>query len=665
MEMDPVQINLFGVSGYIVLWLFTVISLTFFIRRVYMIVSILRKANPENRFDNFGSRLMNFIKYVLGQKKLFNESAIGFPHFMFFWGFVFYATSFWWNLFKGLIPPLPIPYADDVAIISLILEVSGILVLLSIIVAVLRRLFFAPEHLQKSRDAAIILTLITILMITLILGQGFKGSLEPLNFSLAGYFLSPSFSGLEKHTLQTLYNWMWWIHISTVLVFLAYIPYSKHLHLLASPFNVFFRNDNTPGTLDIKGAKDDISVGAAVWNEFTWKDLLNSFSCAECGRCDRVCPALNSGFELSPREILHNIKDQMYNTVFKGSSAENNDKFKLIGNLITDEVIWQCTTCMSCMEQCPVLNEHIPVIISLRRQLVSEGSIGQTVQDMLQKMSRYGNSFGQSDRNRPKWTQTLDFKIKDARKEEVEYLWYVGDYASFDVRVNSSTISVANIFQSAGLDYGILYDGERNSGNDVRRIGEEGLFEILKEKNLLNMSKSTFKTIVTTDPHTYNTLKKEYDLTSQNGNGKVIVKHYTEIINDLIKSKKLKINNQIKIKATYHDPCYLGRYNGIYEQPRNILKTLGIDLVEMPRNRSKSYCCGAGGGRIWMEDKVQVKERPSESRINEAVSLNGVNTLIVACPKDIVMFQDAIKTTGNEEKISVKDLGELVWEAVK
>jgi len=311
-----------------------------------------------------------------------------------------------------------------------------------------------------------------------------------------------------------------------------------------------------------------------------------------------------------------------------------------------------------------VLNEHIPVLVSMRRHLISEGSVGATVQDMLQKMSRYGNSFGQSDRNRAKWTQTLDYKIKDARKEEVEYLWIVGDYASYDARVQGATKATSYLFQKAGLDFGILYDGERNSGNDVRRIGEEGLFDILKEKNLSNIGKAKFKTIVTTDPHTYNTLKNEYKWDEVNGNGKIQVKHYTEILYELIKDKKLEFKNPLNLRATYHDPCYLGRYNGVYEPPRKILKALGIKLIEMPRNRSKSYCCGAGGGRIWMEDKVQVKERPSENRIREAVSLKDVSTFVVACPKDIVMFQDAVKTTGNEDKIVIKDIAELVWEAI-
>jgi Fe-S oxidoreductase len=683
MQMDPVNIQFFAIPGIWLLWLLAIISIFIFIRRVTKLIKLLKKAKPEIRWDNLKIRIKNFLVYVLGQKRLFNERSIGLPHFLFFWGFIFYAGSFGWNLLKGLLPFLPIPYADEIPVISFILEIFGVLVLISIIVAVVRRSFFPPPHLQKSIDAAIILTLISILMITLVLGQGYKASAEGhLTLSPIGNILASGFAGMPASTAFGMNTLMWWIHMITVLLFLAYIPYSKHMHLLVSPFNVLFSNIHNSGNLSVRGGGENISEGSSKWNDFTWKDLLNAFSCAECGRCDRVCPALNSGYKLSPRLILHNLKEHVYSTGLGGNGKVNidikseGDKNPLIGKLISEEELWQCTTCSSCMEQCPVLNEHIPVIINMRRHLVSKGSLDPTLQDMLTKMARYGNSFGQSDRNRAKWTKELDFKIKDARKEEVEHLWILGDYASFDARLKNITKIVASIFQKAGLDFGILYEGERNSGNDVRRIGEEGLFEILKERNIQSLQKAKFKYIFTTDPHTYNTLKNEYELTfslfssskagTDNGkNGKFQIKHYTELLDELIQQKKITINKKLNYSVTYHDPCYLGRYNNVYDAPRRILKSLGVILTEMPRNRSKSFCCGAGGGKIWMEDKTPVKERPSENRIKEAVALDNVKDFIVACPKDIVMFQDAAKTTGYEEKIKIKDISELVYEATE
>jgi Fe-S oxidoreductase len=291
---------------------------------------------------------------------------------------------------------------------------------------------------------------------------------------------------------------------------------------------------------------------------------------------------------------------------------------------------------------------------------VNQGAVDRGIQDMLDKLNRYGNSFGKSDRMRARWVQNGGLKIKDARKEEVEYLWFVGDFASFDPRLESITQKTARLFEAAGLSFGLLYEAERNAGNDVRRVGEEGLFEVLREKNKQALAKAKFRTIVTTDPHTYNTLKNEYGL--ENG---VRVVHYTELLCELLAQGRLKIRQPAHGKVTYHDPCYLGRYNGVYEPPREVLRRLGLEVAEMPRSRARSYCCGAGGGRIWMEDTEKVQERPAESRVREAAALAGVETLVVACPKDIAMFRDALKTTGLEGKLAVKDLAELVWDCVQ
>jgi Fe-S oxidoreductase len=261
---------------------------------------------------------------------------------------------------------------------------------------------------------------------------------------------------------------------------------------------------------------------------------------------------------------------------------------------------------------------------------------------------------------RAKWTKALDFKIKDARKEEVEYLWVVGDFASYDVGVQEMTVKVANIFNKIGLDFGILYEAEKNSGNDVRRVGEEGLFEMLVEDNIETLSGANFKQIITTDPHTFNTLKNEYP----DYGGNYIVKHYTQVLVELLESGKLKLDKKLShYKTTYHDPCYLGRYNGETEAPRKLLKALDVDFHEMRRCKENSFCCGAGGGRIWMDDS-KLDKRPSVQRIEEALEIPGVNLFVVACPKDYTMYNDAVKTSGNEGTIEVKDIIELIEEAI-
>jgi Fe-S oxidoreductase len=261
---------------------------------------------------------------------------------------------------------------------------------------------------------------------------------------------------------------------------------------------------------------------------------------------------------------------------------------------------------------------------------------------------------------RAKWTMGLQPPVRDARREPVEYLWFVGDYASYNATLTEVTRKTADVFQKIGLNFGILYDSERNAGNDVRRVGEEGLFEMLVDKNSQIMAKVKYQTVITTDPHSYNTLRNEYP---ENGDKQLSVLHYSELLDQLISSGQLKLGKKLGYKVTYHDPCYLGRYNGIYDAPRRVIEATGCELIEMPLHRDRAFCCGAGGGRIWMEEK-DVKERPSETRIREAASLEGAQVFIVACPKDYSMFKDAVKTTGNEKRLEVKDLIDLVYEAL-
>jgi len=661
--MNPVKITVLGLPGLLLLWLLTLVAFGVFAYRIWHLVGLLRQGRYENRFDRLGRRIGHVIQHVLLQPRIFNERGIGLPHFLIFWGFVIYATCFNWALVRGLFPFLPVPYPDEVKAAGFFLDVFSVLVLISLGVAVARRLLFAPKYLHLSLDANLILGLIGLLMLSTVFGTAFRIVNEGGHTSAwtpFGSLLSKGFAATPLETAHSLANAMWWLHMIVVLFFLVYLPYSKHLHLLASPFNVFFSQSATRpvGDLGVRGAKEDLSAGAARWQELTWKQLLSGFSCAECGRCDRSCPATASGSPLQPQQIVQKIKEHMIHLGLKrknGSTAP-----KLIGDVITEKEIWACTTCMACMNCCAVWNEQVPLIVALRRHLVSEGQVERTVQDMLGSLQRYGNSFGKSDRMRAKWTQTSGLKIKDARKEPVEYLWFVGDYASYDPRCEDITKKTANVFAQSGLDFGLLYEGERNAGNDVRRVGEEGLFEMLREENQQVFAKAQFKKIVTTDPHTYHTLKNEYPW---NGN-RPEVQHYTEVLDQLVQAGKLPLKKKLTGRVTYHDPCYLGRYNGVYDAPRRVLRALGLEVVEMPRCRDRSFCCGAGGGRIWMEDTEKVQERPAENRIREAVALPSVQTFVVACPKDIAMFRDAVKTTGHESTLAVKDLAELVAEAM-
>lgn len=666
---DPVALSYFGIPGYVYLWLAALVVLVLFVRRVVYFLGLLRKARPENRLDRIPARLRKWLANVPGQGRLLRQSPFGLAHFFIFWAFVFFASSFVWNMIRGLVPALPLPYSDEVWWMAAAMEVMAVLALLGLIGAALRRYVFTPPDLERTWDATLVLFLITALLASFLIGQGFKGVADPHAAATpAGAWLGSVFAGwgIGPAAATTGFLWMWWLHMVTVLGFLAYLPYSKHLHLLASPFGVFFAS-LTPGGMPPP------SEGASKLEEFTWRQLYSALSCAECGRCDRVCPAHLSGFPLSPKMLIHHFKEMVFspstahNPAAHAAAAEGAEAGRggFVGAVVTPEEIWACTTCYACMEQCPVFNEHVPLITEMRRHLVTEGEVEERIQEVLMNLNRYGNSQGKSPRTRAKWTKGLEFKIKDARKEPVEYLWFVGDYASFDPRLLSVTQAVAGILHRAGVDFGILYEGEQNTGNDVRRIGEEGLFDMLRDKNRKVLAKARFEKIVTTDPHTYQALKHEYaGENGEAGSNEVPVLHYTELLDELVRAGKVVLNRKVDAKVTYHDPCYLGRYNGVYEPPRRLLRATGARLVEMPRNRANGFCCGAGGGRIWMEDVPGIEERPAENRVREAANLPGVDTFVVACPKDLVMFKDALKTAGLEDRLAVKDVVELVEHSI-
>jgi len=621
--LDPATTTYFGLPGYAYLWALTLSSFSLFGRQVLRYINVLREARRETRWDNPARRLKLFVVNVLGQRRLLTEPLVGAAHFVIFWAFVLFAVSFAWNLVRGLLPFLPIPWADDIRVIALALELFAVLGLVALAVVAVRRYIFTPPRLERSIDATIILALIALVLVSSLSMQ------------------------LLKHRAPEFSLGLWWVHMVTVLGFLAYLPYSKHLHLLAAPFGVFF------GSLR-PGGMPSASEGASMRQDFTWRQLFSGLACAECGRCDHVCPSVGSGHALSPKVLMREVKDAVR------ASNGRQKPVPLLGDRVKPEEIWACTTCYACMERCPVFNEHLPLLIEMRRYLVLQGQVEHRLQETLSHLARYGNSFGASPRARAKWTQGLGFRIKDARKEPVDYLWFVGDYASYDPRVIPATRAMARVLEFAGVSFGILYEDEQNAGNDLRRIGEEGLFEMLSEKNQKSLASARFRQIVTTDPHTYNVLKNEYPAIGRDRR----VIHSTELLAKLFRAGKLPVRHSLGQTVTYHDPCYLGRYNEVLEAPRRVLGELGATLLELPRNRKNSYCCSAGGGRIWMEDTPGVKERPAENRVREAASLPGVHTLVVTCPKDLVMFQDAIKTTGLERQLFVKELSELVAQAM-
>lgn len=621
-----------------------------------------RKGRAEKRPGNFGTRLGSLITQVFFQRRTLEERYPGLMHFTIFWGMLVLAigtalaTVDWdvTHLFFGfqiLTGWIYVAY-------ELILDVLGLLVVVGLCLAIYRRYITRPARLQNfptkalTRDDAYILILLSFIILSGYLTEGLRIAVtqpEWAAWSPIGSLIAAAFTSITDPNNQILHLIIWSLHILTAFGTLASLPFSKLFHIFSVPVNIYFRSLKPAGALP--PAVMDGGMGVKEWKQFTWKQLLDFESCTRCGRCQDVCPAFASAQVLSPRNMMIKLDAHLW---------EKANGHALHGDVVSKEELWACTTCRACVQVCPAFIDHVTTFVDLRRHLVDQGSMDKMLQDALANLGRYGNSFGQSDRMRAKWSMGIQPAIKDARREAVDYLWFVGDYASYSATLTDVTHKTAEVFQKLGLNFGILYDSERNAGNDVRRAGEEGLFEMLVDKNNQVLSKVKFQTLVTTDPHSYNTLKNEYP---DAGGVRPEVLHYAELLDKLIASGSLKFSKKLGYKVTYHDPCYLGRYNGIYDAPRRVIEATGCEIVEMPRNRERAFCCGAGGGRIWMEEK-EVKERPSESRIREAASLNGIQVFVVACPKDYTMYKDAVKTTGSEATLAVKDLIELVYEAL-
>ncbi len=466
--------------------------------------------------------------------------------------------------------------------------------------------------------------------------------------------------GLTAHGAGVLRLSLWWFHGLLALIFIALIPFTKVKHIFTSAASLMVRDPKAAQRL-ARIPPSQETPGVARITDFTWKQLLNLDACTKCGRCHEACPARAVGAPLSPRDVILSLREFANATLEAGTlppAAELDVHGKAPGQ-VAMETLWSCRTCMACVEICPVAVEHVPIIVQMRRKLVEDGAMDPLLTKTLQTIHKTGNSFGESKRKRGAWTKALPFRVKDARKEPVDVLWFVGDYASFDPRNQKVTQLFATLLHEAGVDFGILYEGESNAGNDVRRVGEEGLYEVLAESNIAALAGATFKSIVTTDPHSYNTIRNEYP----DFGGKYEIQHYTSFLKGLFADEKLRVTRPLALRATFHDPCHLGRFNKGYEAPRDLLKLLGCELVDMKRCRDNSFCCGAGGGRIWIPDPVG-SEKPAQNRIREAAEIPGLEVYVVSCPKDLTMFEDALKTTGYEGKFVVKELIELVREAV-
>ena len=467
--------------------------------------------------------------------------------------------------------------------------------------------------------------------------------------------------GLSPEGASSFRYVLWWLHGLLAFAFIALIPFTKAKHIFTAMGSLAVRDPLPAARLPTADLERE-SIGYKQITDFTWKHLMHLDACTKCGRCHEACPANATGFPLSPRDLILSLRELSATALEKRALPEEPAALVAQGdgvNQVRAETLWSCRTCAACVEICPVGIEHVPIIAEMRRSLVEDGDMESTVQTALQQIQNKGNSFGENKRKRAAWTKKLDFTIKNARKEAVDVLWFVGDFASFDPRYQKVSVAFARILHAVGIDFGILYEAEMNAGNDVRRVGEEGLYQHLAESNIQTLAGCDFKSIVTTDPHSFNTIKNEYP----EFDGKFEIEHASTFLKRLLDKEVIQIPRRLDRRVTFHDPCHLGRLNRGFSAPRDVLNTLGAQLVEMDRTRENSFCCGAGGGRIWMADPTD-KEKPSENRMQEAARIDGLEVFVVGCPKCMNMFEDAVKSTGNEANIQVRELIELVEECM-
>jgi Fe-S oxidoreductase len=642
-------------------------------------VRMLFAARPAARLDRIPERIARMVVYGLGQKKfLVGEQPSGIAHAVVFWGFVvlllqvitLFGRAFdaGWSI-PGFAAdePLGPPFLLARDLLEACVIVGVTYMLYRRLVLHVPRLFGLGRAEQRYREAPHWEGILILVLILLIVAGGVMYDAGRLvaddihgnerDFAPLAALVAAALDGLGASTADTVSAVGWWLHNVTVLVFLCLLPLSKHFHVITAIPNVFFaklppRSPERPLAITHVPAAPVAAldppaeglVGVASLSDVSWKQVLDAFSCTECGRCTAVCPATAAGTPLAPRQVILDIRDRLYHDPEEQRNGDASPE-----PIISEEALWACTTCMACVEACPVGIEHVPTIVDMRRNLVDQGELDPLLQQTLENYGKQGNSYGKSARLRARWAKGLEFKIPDARKEPVEYLWFVGDFASFDERVQLASQGVARILHDAGVSFGLLYEGERNAGNDVRRIGEEGLFEMLVEQNMGVLAGAEFEAIFTTDPHSLNTLRNEYP---RFGLDKPVY-HYTELLAELVAQGAISLRTPLSgTRVTYHDPCYLARYNRITEAPRKLIEATGAELVEMPRHGTNTFCCGAGGGRIWMSDEAETSERPSEQRIREAQTLGEIDYFLVSCPKDLAMYSDAVRVVGAEFEVA-------------
>jgi Fe-S oxidoreductase len=659
-------------AGPAFLALLALVAGAVFSRRAYLLFRLVRLGRPTQRLDDLPKRIEQEATVVLGQRKLLQRFGPGIMHAFIFWGFLVLLTTIVEAGGEVFTKTFAIPLIGHSGWLGLIQDVFTVLVLIGIAMAVYIRKVQRPERFKGSHleEADFILLMIMGIVLTLLALNGARIALgineAPKEWTLVSWLVSQAFRPMSQHAQEVFERLFLWAHLMLVFGFLAYIPYSKHLHIFVSEINVFFTKTKPRGKLeklDIdleKMEEGDVRLGAATVEDLTWKEILDTYSCTECGRCQNVCPAWSTGKPLSPKLLIMNLRDHLFEkgpeilqAKAKGGEYE---KVPLNPDIVEDEVVWDCTTCGACMQECPVNIEHVDHIVDMRRNLVmGESRFPAEAGLMLRNLEGSQNPWGVDQSQRADWAKGYGVRVLEDGQAP-EYLYWVGCAASFDDRAKKIAQAMALVMQKAGIPFAILGSRELCNGDPARRIGHEYLFQELAKQNVATLDSAGVRKIVVNCPHCFNTLRNEYP--DFGGNYEVI--HHTDLFSRLMKEGRLQPTREIDEILTYHDPCYLGRHNGIYDQPREVLERIpGLKTVEMPRHRHRGFCCGAGGSRMWMEERIG--KRVNIERTEEAIS-TGADNVGVACPYCLIMLDDGAKAKG--EAVKVEDLAQVVARAL-
>lgn len=663
----------FGITNVWIMYLLLVPALATFFYGFYRRIRLWSVGKQAARLDRIPERLQRVLQYVVAQRKLIKNRIGGIAHALLFWSM---TLLFLGTVVVAIHEDLHIRIMQGAFYLyfqSGLLNVAGGLGTLALGVGALYRYVVRPARLHRTRaavqdagDDGIALLWLFVIFVQGFLISGLRMVLshDPYaSYRFIGNWCGQLFvaMGMSEGAMAVTHHFLWWFHLVTVFGWIAWIPYSKMIHIFTSPLSVFFGDLNAKGeALQLMDFENVERLGASALTDFTWKDLLDLDACTECGRCQEVCPAYASGAPLSPKNLILDLRGYMHKAAF-ATEAELEALGSMVGGVIKEETLWACTTCRACMEACPVSIEHVPKIVEMRRHLVMEqASAPETVQDALKSLEARVHPYKGAGATRTDWCEGLPVQ-EFADIQEAEILYWVGCTAAFDPRNQKVARAFAELMLKAGIKFGILGKEEGCTGDPARRMGNEFLYDMIARQTIETLKGYKFDKIVSTCPHCLNQLKNEYR--KLGGNFEVI--HHTELIDYLVKSGRLKLDQSVAEKVTFHDPCYLGRYNDIFDAPRNVLEELPMaSLVEMERSREQSFCCGAGGGHAWMEDEPGIT-RVNRIRAEEAVG-TGATTVATGCPFCLQMMEDGLKTVGGgEHNMRALDVAELVLLASK